>query len=60
MMSSQAAPRFIVKTTEYFGIGRKPQNPHAVVDTVTGETVDEYHSKRAASMDAKDRNEATR
>lgn len=51
-------PRFIVKTTRYCGIGRRPQHPHAVVDTLTNETVDEYRSQRAATMDARDRNDA--
>jgi hypothetical protein len=53
-------PRFVVQSVRYFGIGRKPSTPHAVVDTTTNETVDEYKSKRAAAMDARDRNEAAR
>lgn len=53
-------PRFVVKSTRYFGIGRKLQRPHAVVDTTTNAEVDEYKSKRAAEMDARDRNEAAR
>lgn len=40
------------------GVGNKVRNPHLVIDRRTNETVDEYASKRAAQMDAADRNKA--
>lgn len=38
---------------------RTVREPYQVVDTATNEIVDEYASKRAAQMDARQRNEET-
>ena len=57
---SKTPARYIVKTQDYIGIGRKPLMPHKVVDTVTHQILDEYCSKRAAQMHVRDLNQADR
>jgi hypothetical protein len=49
-------PRFYVHTVLPSPVGRKLRTPHLVIDRTTGSTVDEYASKRAATMDARERN----
>jgi nitrate/TMAO reductase-like tetraheme cytochrome c subunit len=50
------APRFIVQTDSQNFTRRR--EPHRVVDTVTNATIDEYRSKRAATMHARELNRA--
>jgi hypothetical protein len=57
-MAAVTAPRYYVKSVGYHGIGRKSQTPHKVIDRTTGVTVDEYHSKRAATMHARELNQS--
>lgn len=48
--------RYVVKSDTPSPVGRRVRERHHVVDTKTGETVDSYKSKRAATMDAAHRN----
>lgn len=57
MSTKTTTARYYVHTVTS-GVGNKIRTPYLVVDATTGQTVDEYASKRAAAMDARDRNEA--
>ena len=50
--------RYYVKTALQSPVGRKNRTPHAVIDSTTNETLEEYASKRAANMHAKELNAA--
>lgn len=52
---SPVLKRFVVKDAGV-GITRKIRERWQVVDTAANVVVDEYKSKRAATMDARDRN----
>lgn len=56
--TDNASPRFYVHTVLQSGVGRAVSEPYWVVDRTTNLPVDQYSSKRAAALDAKDRNAA--
>lgn len=57
--TSTPGPRYIVRTsTASFRQHSGIWPPHEVIDTMTGTILDEYHSKRAAQMHARDLNHA--
>jgi len=53
---SPATPRYVVRTVT--SQIRTIREPYQIVDTVTSTVVDEYHSKRAAAMHARELNNA--
>jgi hypothetical protein len=57
--ATKTAPRYYVHTVTS-GVGNKVRNPHRVIDGATGSEVDEYASKKAATMHAQELNRADR